>query len=910
MLVRFSCHAQLPLGQYLKVTSSSHAELDGLVLRWGPDNRWEGDCELPVLTAIQYGYTHEKHAPERTLFLPPAQASTAGAQLVMLYDELNIRPDRYAYSTAFAKVFFAQAAQYASYVPVTTLADQFGSLKIAEEDGSLQDEPSFGADKGSVASVLALSGDASTAVTFALSCWRIGPDTELRVAGSLPVLGDWNHEKAPKMPFAVPVYPSQASFEFKFVLINTKTGSALWETGPNRKFVCEQLPRQHVSAIRVECGPFRFPTHYGSWRAAGMAIPVFSMRSKSSCGVGEFQDIPLFAKLCAETGLRLLQLLPVNDTRGSYPYGCLSVFALNPIYIHLPSVFAAESSSARRKELEEEYPRIKAKFEDLEDLDFDAVVAYKLRVLRELYRGVKQPRSVSGEEQKFYAENKDWLPYYAEYRRKLGPLTSSSSSSSLEDAAASSNSTPEFDIDGFWEWIQFHAHLQLLAASEESRKFGVALKGDLPIGVAADSCDATQHPELFHLECCAGAPPDYFSKIGQNWGFPTYKWEAHEADGYRWWRRRLEVLGRYFHAIRIDHVLGLFRIWSIPRGDVTGMRGRFVPSIPITRAQLEAAGIWDIERLVMPEFEQHEVPPQYVSIYFDITRDGKLRFKPEFMGESQLPPELYEYLSDVCLLAPLEAYQASNGKEMASRIASMNEFWPRFDLQTTRCFRKIPWEWQRTLDGLRKEHFFGAAQNELWRENGNHRLQMLLAASDMLLCAEDLGLIPDCVPEVLNQLQILCLKIQRMPRETWAEFDHPHTYPYLSVCAPCTHDMSTLRGWWEEDRARSQRFYESVMGCTGPAPQFAEPWVCRRVLSGMLHSNAMLSIFAIQDWLACDGDIRRENPFVEQINVPANPKHVWKYRLHVNVEDLLTNRELISEMRQMVLESGRFHASH
>jgi 4-alpha-glucanotransferase len=232
-------------------------------------------------------------------------------------------------------------------------------------------------------------------------------------------------------------------------------------------------------------------------------------------------------------------------------------------------------------------------------------------------------------------------------------------------------------------------------------------------------------------------------------------------------------------------------------------------------------------------------------------------------------------------------------------------FYPRFDLHTTRSFSKLPHEWQRALDGMRREHFYGHAQNELWRENGTQRLAMLIRASDMLLCAEDLGLIPDCVPEVLDSLQIACLKVQRMPRETWAEFDHPHTYPYLSVCCPSTHDMSTLRGWWEEDRGRTQRFYENVMGCSGASPQFAEPWVCRRVLSGMLHSNAMLAIFAIQDWMAVDGNLRRENPFVEQINVPANPKHVWKYRMHLRVDDLVGNEDFVNEVHSMVQESGR-----
>lgn len=833
MLVRFSCHAELPIGQHLSISSDSHPALNGLVLRWGPDHRWEGECDLNVGEEIHYKYNHEGNLPDRVFTIN----SHNNGELLVFYDELNSRPETFAVTSAFRRVFFPELGHRPAMDLVPT--------PNREEVGS-------------------------TLIHFDLNCWRIARGQHIRICGGIPQLGNWEPSKSTSS-MSVAVYPSQLPFEYKFVLVTDSSDASgsgstmVWESGPNRRFDCDAVRRQPVAAVRVDAGVFHWPAHVRPWRAAGAAVPVFSLRSDTSCGTGEFPDISKFARFCKACGMKIVQILPVNETATSYPYSCLSVFALHPMYINLDQVLEDESMVAhsRLAELQEQLARKRKELEALEELEFDSVLEFKLKFLGELH--AHRTGGPSEAETQFVRENAGWLPGYVRFRG-LAP--------------------------GFVEFCQYHAHRQLSGASRECEALGVCLKGDLPIGVSRDSCDVWEHPELFHVETCSGAPPDYFSKIGQNWDFPTYNWPEHVATGYAWWRSRFHALARYFHAIRIDHVLGIFRIWTIPRGDVTGMRGRFVPSIPIYKAQLEAAGIWDVERLITPEFEEWEVPPQYVSMYFEVCKSGKLRFKPEYTQESQVPPELYEYMSDVILLPAMDEKQT-------------DVFWPRFDFQNTRCFSKLPWEWQRTLDEMRKQHFFGSAQNELWRDTGMRRLQMLVNASDMLLCAEDLGLIPDCVPEVLSKLDILCLKIQRMPRETWVEFDHPHTYPYLCVCSPSTHDMSTVRGWWEEDRPRTQRFYETVMGCTGPAPLFAEPWVVRRILSGLLHSNAMLAVFPIQDWLGCNGSVRRENPFVEQINFPSNPRHRWSMRLHLTVEAMLHNYEFIEELKSLISESGR-----
>lgn len=299
-------------------------------------------------------------------------------------------------------------------------------------------------------------------------------------------------------------------------------------------------------------------------RGAGTAVPVFSLRSAGDEGIGDFADLHLLVDWAAATGQSVIQLLPVNDTtrRGqwqdSYPYGPVSSFALHPLYLRL-SRLGVDFGSA----FEEERAALNA----LPQLDYPKVFEMKMRYLRLAFSKVGAADMATGEYGRFCRENAFWLDEYAAFcARRDG---------SEED---------------FYRWTQYHLDRQFSAEVQYARSKGVLFKGDLPIGVSADSAEAAFHPELFNLDCSAGAPPDFFSANGQNWGFPTYNWEAMEKDDYAWWKARLRKMSEYFAAFRIDHILGWFRIWEIPGGKRSGKSGHFNPALRFPLQELREMG--------------------------------------------------------------------------------------------------------------------------------------------------------------------------------------------------------------------------------------------------------------------------------------------------------------------------------
>ena len=226
------------------------------------------------------------------------------------------------------------------------------------------------------------------------------------------------------------------------------------------------------------------------------------------------------------------------------------------------------------------------------------------------------------------------------------------------------------------------------------------------------------------------------------------------------------------------------------------------------------------------------------------------------------------------------------------------EFHFRISMEKTHSFKHlIPHVQEKlrtftsTISISRQDHF--------WKKEAMHKLPSLKSATNMLICGEDLGMVPHCVPEVMQELGILSLEIQRMPKDPAKEFFHPNDAPYLSVVTPCTHDMSTIRGWWEENRERTQHFYNHVLGQWGEAPAFCEPWINRAIVMQHLYSPAMWSIFQLQDILGMSETLRRENPHEERINNPANPKNYWRYRMHISLEDLIREKEFNDELATM-----------
>ena len=515
------------------------------------------------------------------------------------------------------------------------------------------------------------------------------------------------------------------------------------------------------------------------FRGAGTAIPVFSLRTESDFGIGEFKDLRPLVDWAAATGQCIIQLLPVNDTtrkgewKDSYPYSPISSFALHPLYINLQALGIRETVAFKKEQ---------AELNALAELDYPRVFQAKMKYIRKAFktRGAKDMDTPGFK--KFVQENEYWLEEYAQFCAKRDSLE------------------PEY-----YRWMQWHLDKQFAAEVKYARSKGVSLKGDLPIGVSSDSAEAYWHPELFNLDSTAGAPPDYFSTDGQNWGFPTYNWEEMAKDDFAWWKSRLRKMSEYFDAFRIDHILGFFRIWEIPAGIRSGLAGHFNPALPYS-------------------------PEEIYNMHLPI--DGLFHEDPRHPGMYQP------------LINP----------------ASQN----------------LP-QWQQERFGALYNDFFYHRHDEFWRRNAERKLPELLGATGMLACGEDLGMVPDCVPGVMDHERILSLRMRGMENEgPWKQ---------LSVCATSSHDMETLRMQCDHD---------------------PEPWEVRNMLWEFLASPSMLAIFPLQDWVALDKRFRRADRNVERINYPADSDNHWKFRIHFNLNELMQESELNVAVTGLLKDSSRF----
>ena len=426
--------------------------------------------------------------------------------------------------------------------------------------------------------------------------------------------------------------------------------------------------------------------------------------------------------------------------------------------------------------------------------------------------------------------------------------------------------------------------------------------------------DAWQQPELYHLDVQAGAPPDPFAAKGQNWGFPTYNWPRMKDDSFAWWKQRFAQMGRYFDAFRVDHILGFFRIWSIPLHAVEGILGRFVPALPVTREEFNARSIaFECERFVKPFITEEILRDVFGADAVEVKRyflsaaaNGRYALKKSFTTQRQVEKHfasraaternrklklgLFDLISNVILLE--------------DETAPGEKFHFRFDIQSCASFQALDVQTRAQLQELYVDYFY-QRQDDFWRSEAMQKLPALKRVTNMLICGEDLGVVPACVPDAMRQLGLLSLEIQRMPKIPGQEFFRPSQSPYLAVVTPGTHDMSTLRSWWREDRKLTQRFFNRELGRAGDAPAECDPALNREIVAQHLACPAMWSIFQLQDLLGMDERLRRPNPDEERINVPAIPNYYWRYRMHLTLEQLLEAKWFNNQLAQLVKENGR-----
>ena len=702
--------------------------------------------------------------------------------------------------------------------------------------------------------------DNQIVITVAAPTLRSGES--LAIVGELPELGAWRVDKALIMSFSQAPYWSIAlprsvqGSEYKFVIVDSSTNTLIqFEEGDNRIVSASDYNTLIINGLRLRDG--RAP-----WRGAGVAIPLFSIRGSEDWGCGDFASLASFGRWASSVGMSVIQLLPVNDTtasltwRDSYPYNAISSFALHPMYLNargavkLCSVMADASLKRKLNYRLNKYSQLAAKLNAESAVDYERVVKLKFDFLKELYALCGEQILLSAEYKKFYSESSDWLLPYMVYCTlrdrfqtvdfKRWPKLSVFDCRKVERFAKSNASEV-----GFYGFVQYLLDAELREAREELHRVGVALKGDIPIGVSPMSVDVWSAPELYNTSMSAGAPPDAFAEEGQNWGFPTYNWERMAQDDYAWWRSRLAKMARYFDAYRIDHILGFFRIWEVPRGAASAIVGHFYPSMPYSAEQIRELGF---------EFESG------VHVADDI----------------------------------------SSANTLFVRYADQNEkYVPRIEGYKSEMFSALSAEQQQIYMRLH-EDFFYHRHNEFWKQNALRRLPRLMASNGMLTCGEDLGMIPACVPDVMESERILSLEIERMPKSMGVAFGDTINYPYLSVAATSTHDMSTIRGWWCEDRTLTQRYWSEVLHREGEAEVECSAESARMILERHMLSGSMLAILPLQDWLAIDESLRLENPDVERINVPANPNHYWRYRMHLTVEELQAAKEFSDLVAELV----------
>ncbi len=674
----------------------------------------------------------------------------------------------------------------------------------------------------------------------------------LAIIGGSDALGNWEALRALTMAehesnewvITLDADTLPDTIEFKFVSLDEEIDvTPLWETGMNRTMTIPKLEEGEV--IVYELPQAFFPVY--PWKGAGTVIPIFSLRSEGSFGVGDFGDLQKMIDWCAKTRQRVLQVLPINDTnmtytwQDSYPYNSISIYALHPQYTDFRQL-----PPLKDKERKAYYEALQKELNALPQIDYERMNNAKLAYLRELFAQEGSKMMKTEAFKTFFEQNKDWLVPYAafcHYRDMYGTASFTEwpdhkTFTEKERESMSKTTTKIYKEVAFWYFVQFNLDQQMRAAHAYARKQRVILKGDIPIGISRDGVEAWVEPKYFNLNGQAGAPPDAFSADGQNWGFPTYNWDVMLADGCQWWVRRFRKMAEYFDAYRIDHVLGFFRIWEIPMPHKSGLIGQFSPALGMSVEEIAAYGVEFNEGLFLVDHKRSDrwhprIAVQYQEAYAQLSEDQKYHFN-----------QLYN-------------------------------------------------------------DYFYRRNNQFWYTEAMKKLPKLTQATRMLVCAEDLGMVPDCVPWVMNELRILSLEIQSMPKDPTTRFGHLSRNPYRSVDTISTHDMATLRQWWDEDEERTQNYFNTMLYRGGPAPHPLPDWLAKDIVSRHLTSPSMLCLISFQDWLSIDEKLRLPDANAERINIPANPRHYWRYRMHLTIEQLLAADELNEEISTLIIQSGR-----
>ncbi|GMO50111.1 MAG: hypothetical protein Pg6C_13430 [Treponemataceae bacterium] len=665
-------------------------------------------------------------------------------------------------------------------------------------------------------------------------------------------------------------------------------------------------------------------------RLTGTVTPLGALKTAQSRGIGEYPDLELFADFCAASGLKIIQLLPVNDTgTESSPYSAISAFALHPLYIsieRLPEFKESPSVAGKLKEL-------KDKLEKLPRFSYKDVRKEKFAALRAIYADRAEAIANDPALSKWTEANSSWIGAYAVYME----LKRKHNDASWKEWPDADKKLSPDQILALWKdakrkkdylffaWVQMRADEQFKKAADYCAKLGIILKGDIPILMNEDSCDVWAHPEFFDQSMRAGAPPDMYNEAGQNWGFPVYNWDKMKETGYRWWKDRLVSASRYYKAYRLDHILGFFRIYKMNERDFSAYLGYPDPCVPITYKELGAIG-FSPERIRW--LSEPHVPSQpcidanggdYLGTHGALAQamdrigmEELWLFKPEIKGERDIAAlNIPEGIKNVLI------NYWHNRALLKINAEKDGEFMPVWTYDNTVAWRSLSEDEKTALEALFDKK--NKKMEKLWEDHAREILTAITGATKMIVCAEDLGVSLKAAPKVLAELSILSLRVIRWARD-WGKEAKPiaegkpalrdpfvplKKYPELSVTATSVHDSSPARVWWENERgADGVPDREGFAALYKPPKDVAadigtySPAVAKWFLEQAAASASRYCIHPIQDFLAVSEDYRASGKeAVERINVPGTVSDFnWTYRLPVPVETLLADKAFIKEV--------------
>ena len=890
MTVQFNIEYKAMFGEQIVVNIQTEEGELKLPLETTDGERWACDwcVESPEKSyTYYYGVEREGRAVKTEWLMIKHQldVNAKKAAVYTLYDHWKAMPeDAYLYSSAFTDCINHQAPQ-----------------EMKPETGS-------------------------KIVRLIVRAPQLHDGERLGVLGADKALGAWDVQKI--LPMTQHTYNEWVAdidaahlegshLEFKFVAFRNAKNELLWETSMNRTVDLPEMKAGELVSYELDQALFALYNR----KLAGTLVPVFSLRTRKSAGIGDFGDLKAMIDFVASTGQKVLQLLPINDTTithtwtDSYPYSCISVFAIHPQYANLHALPELKDAKARA-----EAEKTRAELNALDKIDYEKVNDFKINYLRQIFNQEGEKMMKTAEYKAFFQDTKQWLVPYAQYsylRDKNGTADFNQWPDhqvwdEAERKALTDPKTAAYKNVAFFYFVQFVLDRQMQEAHEHAKAKGVILKGDIPIGVNRNGCDVWMEPKYFNLNGQAGAPPDDFSANGQNWGFPTYNWFEMLKDGCQWWNRRFQNMARYFDAYRIDHVLGFFRIWEIPVHSVHGLLGQFAPALAMSREEIESYGLhFQDERFTRPFITDwvldrvfHERAGEVKEKYLDRLDDERYQMKSEVDTQRKVEALFADVTDEKELWLRDGLYALISDVLFVRDHTNPGVFHPRISAQLDFIYESLYDNDKAAFNRLYNDYFY-RRNNQFWYQEAMKKLPKLVQATRMLVCAEDLGMVPDCVPWVMDELKILSLELQSMPKDPSVKFGHLSRNPYRSVCTISSHDMPTLRMWWDENIQRTQEYYNTMLYRQGSAPHPLPGWLASDIISRHLTSPSMLCILSIQDWLATDEALRLPDADAERINIPANPKHYWRYRMHLNIEDLAADKRFVQNITEMISQSGR-----